>query len=106
MPKSKNIGYPSRCLTRVFSLFLIGSVVAYGQGKSKKNNPPTVSITSPANGARFNAGENITISAAASDADGVVKKVEFFANGSLLNTDTAAPFTFIWSNVGASTNPY
>lgn len=36
-----------------------------------------------------------------SDSDGSVSKVEFYANGTLVGTDTAAPFSFLWSNVSA-----
>jgi hypothetical protein len=36
-----------------------------------------------------------------SDTDGSVSRVDFYANGSLIGTDTAAPFSFTWSNVSA-----
>lgn len=48
-----------------------------GQCGSGSNQPPTVGLTSPANGATFTAGANITLSANASDSDGTVAKVEF-----------------------------
>jgi len=88
------------CVARVFSLVLIASVVAHGQGKGKKNISPSVSITSPTNGSTFSAPTSIAIKTDASDPDGSVTKVEFFANGSLLGTVTTAPFDFTWSNVG------
>jgi uncharacterized protein (TIGR03437 family) len=62
-------------------------------------NAPTVSITSPANGARFNAPANITINANATDSDGSVSKVEFFANNNKLGEDTSAPYSFVWNSV-------
>ena len=65
------------------------------------NLPPTASITSPANGAAFNAPANITINANASDPDGSVTKVDFFANGSFIGTDTTSPYSFTWTNVAA-----
>ncbi|HLG14404.1 MAG TPA: Ig-like domain-containing protein [Blastocatellia bacterium] len=65
------------------------------------NTPPTVAITVPSNGATFTAPATISISANASDVDGTVTKVEFFANSTLLNTDTSAPYKFVWSGVGA-----
>ncbi len=67
------------------------------------NALPTVSITSPANNAVFNAPANITIDAGASDSDGTISKVEFFQGTTLLNTDTTAPFSFAWTNVPAGT---
>ena len=55
---------------------------------------PVVSITQPANGATIT--RPITIQAAASDPDGVAR-VEFFIDGSLVATDTTAPYTFAWN---------
>jgi hypothetical protein len=65
------------------------------------NRPPAVSITSPANNATFAAGANIAIQATASDADGSVARVEFFASGVLLGTDTTSPYSYAWNNVPA-----
>ena len=67
------------------------------------NAAPTVSITSPANNAVFTAPASITIDATANDSDGTISKVEFFQGTTLLNTDTAAPFSFNWTNVAAGT---
>ena len=44
---------------------------------------PTVSLTSPVNGATFSAPATITVAGTASDADGTVSKVDFYANGAL-----------------------
>ncbi len=63
------------------------------------NTPPSVSIASPATGATFTAPVNVTITANASDADGSVQQVSFFANGALLGTDTSSPYSFTWTNV-------
>lgn len=63
--------------------------------------PPNVALTSPAPDAVFSAPANITLSAAASDTDGNVVKVEFYANGGLVGTDTVAPFALVWQNVSA-----
>ena len=58
-----------------------------------QNAQPTVSITSPANGAEIATGNSVTITAAAADtAPGSVSKVEFYLNGVLVSTDTAAPY--------------
>jgi hypothetical protein len=65
------------------------------------NTPPTVSLTSPANGAVFAAPATINITATAADSDGTVAKVEIFSGAALLATLTGAPYTFSWTNVAA-----
>jgi hypothetical protein len=65
------------------------------------NQPPTASITSPANNATFTAPAQITINANAADSDGTISKVEFYRGTTLLGTDTTAPYSFVWSNVAA-----
>jgi phosphatidylserine/phosphatidylglycerophosphate/cardiolipin synthase-like enzyme len=65
------------------------------------NNPPSVSLTSPAPSATFTAPATISIAATASDADGTVSRVQFFNGTTLLGTDTSAPYQLTWSNVAA-----
>lgn len=60
--------------------------------------PPTVSITSPTNGATFITPVNITINATATDADGTVTLVEFFAGATKVGEDDTAPYSIVWSN--------
>lgn len=64
---------------------------------SVQNQPPTVSITAPANGATVTEGTAVTISADASDSDGSVASVEFFANGTSVGVDTSSPFSVSWT---------
>lgn len=66
-----------------------------------KNKAPSVEITRPANGAVFSAPGTVPIEAGASDRDGTVAKVEFFSGSTLLNTDTTAPYSFVWTGVPA-----
>ncbi len=61
--------------------------------KAASNTPPTVSVTSPADGATFISPANVTIQAAAGDADGIVVKVSFFNGSGSVGTDTAAPYS-------------
>lgn len=56
--------------------------------------PPTVSITAPANGALLEG--NVTVTASASDNVGVTR-VEFFIDGALASTDTTIPYDFPWN---------
>ena len=62
---------------------------------------PIVALTSPAAGAQYSAPATITFAATASDPDGTVAKVEFFAGTTLVETVTAAPYSATWNNVVA-----
>ncbi|MEO5573027.1 MAG: glycosyl hydrolase family 28-related protein, partial [Gammaproteobacteria bacterium] len=65
------------------------------------NIAPTVSITSPANGASLPLAAT-TISATANDSDGTVVRVDFKANGTLINSDTTSPFSVSWTPAAGS----
>ena len=65
------------------------------------NVPPSVSLTAPASGANFTSPANINLSAIASDADGSISKVDFYAGTALIGTSTASPYQINWSNVAA-----
>ena len=69
--------------------------------EGETNLAPIAQLTNPSAGASFTAPASIGIAAAASDSDGSVTKVSFYANDNLLGTDTIAPYSFIWSNVAA-----
>ncbi len=60
---------------------------------------PTVAITNPLNNATFIGPTNIQVSAEASDSDGSIIRVEFYAEGSLIGTRYALPYSITWSNV-------
>jgi hypothetical protein len=66
---------------------------------SSDTTPPTVNITAPANAATVSG--TVDVTASASDAVGV-KKVEFYIDGSLADTDTAAPYVFTWNSAGVA----
>ncbi|HEY9044786.1 MAG TPA: glycosyl hydrolase family 8 [Ohtaekwangia sp.] len=68
------------------------------------NTPPVVSITAPANNATFATGASVNITANASDSDGTVSKVEFYAGTTKLGEDTSAPYSYTWS--GATAGSY
>ncbi|MCM2277865.1 MAG: Ig-like domain-containing protein [Oligoflexia bacterium] len=58
--------------------------------------PPTVALTSPANGAILSVRAKVTIAANATDNAGVTK-VDFHANGKRVCSDTATPYTCAWT---------
>jgi glucose/arabinose dehydrogenase/plastocyanin len=57
------------------------------------NSPPTVTISSPTNGATFTAPASIPITAAALDSDGSVTNVSFFDGSTFLGATTNPPYT-------------
>jgi hypothetical protein len=75
------------------------SVTVNGAG----NVLPTVSLTSPTNGATFTAPASITINATAADADGTISSVAFYNGSTLLGSDATSPYSFAWTNVAAGT---
>jgi regulation of enolase protein 1 (concanavalin A-like superfamily) len=77
--------------------------VRAAQGDDRGNTPPTVSLTAPAASARFTPPASITIGASAGDADGGISRVQFYRDGTLIATDTSAPYSVNWSNVPAGT---
>lgn len=95
----RGAGSGSDCnAAEIFSRRVQVTVPGESNGIAASNIPPTVSITSPANGATFNPGDNIAIAAAASDSDGTVSKVEFYVDSNLISTDTTSPYNATWSN--------
>ena len=81
-----------------------GAVTTSGAVSVIVNSAPTVSITAPANNAVFTQGATITVTATAADADGSVAKVDFLYDGTLLSTQTAAPYSFAFNPTIAGTH--
>ena len=90
-------GSPAKCK----DLFQNGPANPCGN-QCTGNVAPTVSLTSPANGASFTTNDQITVSANASDTDGNVTSVQFFANGSSIGSDNSSPYS-ITTSLGAGT---
>jgi hypothetical protein len=63
--------------------------------------PPVISMTSPANGASGQAPAAFTLAADASDPDGSITQLEFFAGTTSLGVDSSAPYSVNWNNVPA-----
>lgn len=81
---------------------LFDAAVAWALNVATLGTPPTVSLTQPANGASFAAGSDISLQAAASDAETSVTRVEFYAGTNRLGESTSgSPFTFTWTNAPA-----
>ncbi|NYE36076.1 glucose/arabinose dehydrogenase/PKD repeat protein/type 1 glutamine amidotransferase [Nocardioides cavernae] len=69
---------------------------AMGQGISPEAKP-LVAITAPVDGTRVDAGDEVEVTAEASDLDGTVAKVEFFQGETKIGEDTSAPFSTTWT---------
>ena len=66
------------------------------------NTSPTITVTTPVDGASFVAPATITIAATAKDADGSLREVAFSANGVVLHRDTTPPFSLTLTNLPAN----
>ena len=60
------------------------------------NLPPKVSIYDPLDGQTFLETDTLTISANASDLNGVVKRVDFYVDSTFISSDTSVPFQSEW----------
>jgi probable HAF family extracellular repeat protein len=67
-----------------------------------QNSPPSVQITSPTGNQNVGESNLVTISAAASDADGTVTRVEFYADGNFIGAATSNPFVVSWGASGGT----
>lgn len=111
----RNVGHEYRC--QVAGWCSSPTASAYGPGTGTNwpdawtltgtcaggGTPPAVSITAPTAGASFACSAPVTVSANASDADGLVSKVEFLDGTTLIGSASAAPFSISWvSNTAGS----
>lgn len=74
----------------------VNRIAFTGGGGGGDTTAPTVSITSPANGASVARRSTVTITATASDNVGVTR-VQFSVNGAVQCTDTSAPYSCNWN---------
>ncbi len=61
------------------------------------NKSPQVALTAPGSGQSFAAGVPFAISANATDADGSITKVDFYAGATLIGTATSPPYALSWA---------
>ncbi len=77
----------------------VDSITVGPQSESSDTTRPTVNVTAPVTGATVSG--TVDVTATASDAGGV-KKVEFYVDGALAETDTASPYVFTWNTAGVA----
>jgi hypothetical protein len=63
-----------------------------------QNQPPAISIQSPANNSKLSGPRNLVITVNATDSDGSVTKVDFFNGRVYLGQSATPPFTFTLPN--------
>ena len=78
------------------------SLVITGGAEVASNPPPTVTLTSPADGSSFLPGAAVTVSATATDLTasgtaGTVTQVEFFAGATSIGVDSSSPYSISWT---------
>ncbi|HUO57374.1 MAG TPA: Ig-like domain-containing protein, partial [bacterium] len=71
---------------------------------SSANAFPSVSVTYPTEGASFTAPVSLALSADASDSDGTITQVDFWADSILIGTATTSPYTYTWNDVPDGTH--
>jgi cellulose 1,4-beta-cellobiosidase len=73
-------------------------------GTTPGNTAPTVSLTSPSSGATFAAGAAVSLAATASDVEGAISRVEFLIDGTVVNSDTSAPYAYSATSVATGSH--
>ncbi|MCW1921047.1 putative Ig domain-containing protein [Luteolibacter arcticus] len=63
--------------------------------------PPSIALTSPANGAEFDSGDAVTLDAAVAGGSLAVSTVEFYRGATLIGSDNNPPYSVTWSSAVA-----
>jgi hypothetical protein len=79
--------------------FVLIGVWLVSCGAAVAQSGPTVTVTSPTNGATFVAPANILLTAMADDTDGFVTNVVFLAGTTPIAEVATAPYSQVWTNV-------
>lgn len=65
------------------------------------NRPPTVAITTPADGTSYTAPANVTLSAEAVAHAGKINTVKFYSGTTLIHVEQKLPYEWIWRDIPA-----
>ena len=69
----------------------------WAQPNPTGNALPAVAISAPANGTTVAPGNSLNLTAIATDSNGTISRVEYWANGVKLGQATSAPYTVSWT---------
>jgi len=94
---AKDLGSSGRDNT--YGSGLVNATAALGWNVGPVDNPPTVSLISPANASVITGA--VTLSATANDDNGI-NEVVFKVDGSEVGSDTTAPYELIWNSANVS----
>lgn len=86
-----------RDMGRVHTLYYDDFKLSTSSLLEEVNESPQVSLTNPSTGAFLTIGNSVTVSAEASDPDGQVQQVVFYAGGNEIGTDNTAPYAINWT---------
>jgi hypothetical protein len=75
-----------------------GSAALSGLFLGAPNSPPRVTLTNPSDLQTCYLPSNIVLAADATDLDGSISRVDFYADSQRLGSATNPPFTFTWTN--------
>ena len=84
------------------------SLIVTGASSAEANPPPTVSLTSPLNGAAVLPGQSVDLTATAADMAtggqvGSVSQIEFLYGTTVISTVTTSPYSATWTPASAGT---
>jgi regulation of enolase protein 1 (concanavalin A-like superfamily) len=88
---------PSRTATAVFDHVKIAG------STQSSNRAPAVSVTAPTNGTKYTLPATVAIAATATDPEGRMASVDFYAGSTLIKRDTTAPYSASWAPSAAGT---
>ncbi|MCF7353016.1 glycosyl hydrolase family 18 protein [Vibrio sp. CK2-1] len=66
------------------------------------NEAPTVDLTSPTASTSLTEGDEVTLTANATDSDGTIARVDFLVDGDVIGQSTSAPFSATWTAVAGT----
>ena len=87
-------GTVAECTIRIEAVGVDGAVFDSNTIRRCDNQAPTASITSPAGGATVNATISVAVNATDDDA---IERVELLVNGTVVGSDTTAPYAVPWN---------
>ena len=91
-------------LIGLISLIAVVLLIFQGCKKDEEsiNQSPTCKISSPISAQEITKGETVTISAAATDIDGVISEVQFYVDDVKVGTVVSSPYNYEWNTSNES----